>query len=204
MDFDSAEPSVVKSIRQLDFLKTWLRLHARRKSLAPSVADYEPDRIEDEKADLVYYRVEWSSGLPRIRINSEGSRLAEAYGQAGGGNHGRYLDEYLGPDAAPDVLPVYRECIRRVRPIYTMSTIDDVHGHHVVYERLLLPFSDGTAVTDIIASLKTISHDGRFEIRNLFRSADRRPVSRICAVIDRDPEHRSSATPAADDDVIDV
>lgn len=203
MDFESADPSVVKSVKQLDFLNTWLRLHARRDCMAPVLAEYEPDRIEDEKADLVFYRIEWSQERPRIRINSEGSRVADAYGKAGQGR-GRYLDEYLGPDAAPDVLPVYHECIRRVRPVYTVSTIDDVHGRRVVYERLLLPFSDGTALTDIIASLKTISDEGRFEIRDLLRSVDRKPEFKLRAVIDRGPARRPAPARNSADDVVEV
>ncbi|MGP8119101.1 MAG: hypothetical protein ACLP8B_01085, partial [Xanthobacteraceae bacterium] len=158
----------------------------------------------DEKLDLVYYLVEWDHEPLRIRINSQGSRLALAYGKAGPENQGRYLDEYLGPDLAQDVLPIYYECIRRALPIYTVSTMEDVLGHHVIYERLLLPFSDGTAVTEILASLKTISEDGRFEINNLLRSADRRPVFKIRAVIGRGAEPGSSATGASDGDVVDA
>jgi hypothetical protein len=198
MEFVSAEPSLVKSIKQLDFLKTWLRLHAKKKSLAPVIADFEPDRVEDEKPDLVYYRVEWSREQPRIRINSHGSRVAQAYGKVGRENQGRYLDDYLGPDVARDVLPIYNECIRRVRPVYTVSAFDDIHGRRVIYERLLLPFSDGTAVTDIVASLKTISEDGRFEITNLFRSVDQIQVH---AVIDRDSNSSSPVTGFSPDDL---
>jgi hypothetical protein len=204
MDFVSAEPSIVRSIKQLDFLKIWLRLHAKKMSLAPSVVDFEPDRVEDEKRDLVNYRIEWSGAKPRIRINSQGSRLAQAYGKVGQANQGLYLDDYLGPDVAREVLPIYNECIRRVRPVYTVSTIDDVQGHRVMYERLLLPFSDGTVVTDIVASLKTISEDGRFEIKDLFRSTDRAPAFLICAAIDRDSKSLSPTAGLSVDDVTDI
>jgi hypothetical protein len=130
--------------------------------------------------------------------------MAQAYGTTGPGNRGRYLDEYLGADAAAEVLPIYHECIRRARPVYTVSTIDDRHGRRVVYERLLLPFSDDIAVTDIIASLKTISDDGGFEVANLLRSPDRKPVFALRAVIDRGPA-RCAATPAAGgDDIVEI
>jgi len=45
-------------------------------------------------------------------------------------------------------------------PVFTIVHLDDVCGRAVAYERLLLPFSEATAVTYIIASLKTISEDG--------------------------------------------
>ena len=204
MDFVSAEPSIIRSIKQLDFLKTWFRLHAKQKSLAPSLFNFNPNRIEDEKPDLVYYQIEWSGSKPRIRINSQGSRLAQAYGKVGQANQGRYLDDYLGPDVAREVLPIYDECIRRVRPVYTVSSNDDVQGHRVMYERLLLPFSDGTVVTDIIASLKTISEDGRFVINNLFRSTGRAPTFLICAVIEEDSKWPSPTTGISADDVMEI
>jgi len=38
MDFESATPSVVKSIKQRDLLNTWIRLHLRDQRL-PRLAD---------------------------------------------------------------------------------------------------------------------------------------------------------------------
>jgi hypothetical protein len=53
-----------------------------------------------------------------------------------------------------------------------------------------LPFSGGDAVTHVIASLKTISKDGGFEIKNLMRGNDTLPTPKLRAVIDRDLFHR--------------
>ena len=49
----------------------------------------------------------------------------------------------------------------------------------------MLPFSEGGAVTNVIASLKTISEDGGFEIKNLMRGEDAMPIPVLRAVIDR-------------------
>ena len=114
--------------------------------------------------------------------------MANAYGHTG---RGRYLDEYLGALLAPIVMPVYYECIARRLPAYTIAHIDDIYGHVVAYERLLLPFSDGGDVTHIVASLKTISEDGGFEIKNLMRGDDKLPTPRLRAIIDRDLFHRA-------------
>ena len=54
MPFESANPTVVKSIKQRDLLNTWLRLYAREQKL-PAMDEYKPARIEDELPDLVYY-----------------------------------------------------------------------------------------------------------------------------------------------------
>ena len=186
LEFESAHPSVVKSIKQRDLLNTWLRLYARDQSL-PRMADYQPSRIEDELPDLVFYTVE-TSEPPRLTIQSDGTRMSSAYGNTG---KGRYLDDYLGTRLAPIVMPVYYECIARRLPAYTIANIDDIYRRIVAYERLLLPFSDGGDVTHVIASLKTISEDGGFEIKNLMRGNDKLPVPKLRAIIDRDLFHRA-------------
>jgi hypothetical protein len=70
--------------------------------------------------------------------------------------------------------------------------IDDVGGRAVAYERMLMPFSQapGEGVSHVIASLKTISDDGGFEIRNLMRGHQSVPTPKLCAVIDRSLTHR--------------
>ena len=69
----------------------------------------------------------------------------------------------------------------------------------VAYERLLLPFSDGGNVTHIVASLKTISEDGGFEIKNLMRGGDKLPTPTLRTIIDRDLFHRAPGRiPAGD------
>jgi hypothetical protein len=187
LDFESADPSVVKSIKQRDLLNTWLRLYARDQSL-PRIDEYQPSRIEEELPDLVFYTVDTSEPPPRLTIQSDGTRMSSAYGNTG---KGRYLDEYLGARLAPVVMPVYYECIARRLPAYTISNIDDIYGRIVAYERLLLPFSDGGDVSHIIASLKTISEDGGFEIKNLMRGSDALPVPKLRTIIDRDLFHRA-------------
>ena len=195
MDFESANPSVVKSIKQRDLLNTWLRLYAREQ-LMPRIEEYQPTRLADELADLVYYTVDGAQQPPRLMIQSEGTRMSSAYGNTG---KGRHLDEYLGPKLAPIVMPVYHECLKRALPVYTIANIDDIYGRIVAYERLLLPFSEGGQVTHVIASLKTISEDGGFEIKNLMRGNDSMPTPKLRAVIDRDLFHRAPGRiPAGD------
>jgi hypothetical protein len=187
LEFESAQPSVVKSIKQRDLLNTWLRLYARDQSL-PRMSEYQPARMEDELPDLVFYTVDTSKQLPRLTIDSNGTRMSTAYGHTG---KGRNLEDYLGPRLAPLVMPVYYECIARRLPAYTIANIDDSYGRIVAYERLLLPFSDNDNVTHIIASLKTISEDGGFEIKNLMRGSEKSPVPKLRTIIDRELFHRA-------------
>jgi hypothetical protein len=195
LEFQSANPTVVKSIKQRDLLNTWLRLYAREQRM-PRIQEYQPSRIADELPDLVYYTVDSRPVPPRLTVQSDGTRLVSAYGNTG---KGRSLDEFLGTRLAPLVMPLYYEAVQRGLPVYTISHIDDIYGRIVAYERLLLPFSESGSVTHMIASLKTISEDGGFEIRNLMRANDTLPTAKLCAVIDRDLFHRAPGRiPAGD------
>jgi len=187
LDFDSAIPSVVKSIRQRDLLNTWLRLYARNQG-APAIWDYQPARLEEELSDLIYFTVNTAITPPRLTIQSEGSRISRAYGQTG---KGTLLEDYLGARLAPFVMPAYHQCVARGLPVYTVADVDDIYGRVVAYERLLLPFMTDDKVSHIIASLKTFCEDGGFEIKNLMRGNDAVPRPKLRAVIDRELFHRS-------------
>jgi hypothetical protein len=194
LDFESANPTVIKSIKPRDLLNTWLRLYAPAQRL-PRIEEFQPARIEDKLPDLVFLSVE-KAEPPRLIIDSDGTRMSIAYGYTG---KGRYLDEYLGARLAPLVMPIYHRCLERALPVFTIANVDDSSGRIVAYERLLLPFSDGHGVTHIIASLKTISEDGGFEIKNLMRGNDNLPTMIRRAVIDRELFHRAPGRiPAAD------
>jgi hypothetical protein len=195
LEFESAKPSVVKAIKQRDLLNTWLRLYARGQSM-PRIEEYQPARLEDELPDLVFFTVDTAPEPARLTIQSDGTRMSNAYGHSG---KGKFLDEYLGARLTPIVLPIYYQCIKRALPVYTIANIDDAYGRIVAYERLLLPFSEGGNVTHIIASLKTISEDGGFEIKNLMRGNDSLPKPKLRAVIDCDLFHRAPGRIAAGD-----
>jgi hypothetical protein len=194
LDFESANPTVIKSIKQRDLLNTWLRLYAPAQRL-PRASEFQPARIEEELPDLVFMTVEKTSP-PRLVIDIDGTRMSMAYGHSG---RGRYLDEYLGTRLAPLVMPIYQKCLECALPVYTVAHVDDACGRIVAYERLLIPFSEGFGVTHVIASLKTISEDGSFEIRNLMRGNDALPTHILRAVIDRELYHRAPGRiPSAD------
>jgi hypothetical protein len=194
-DFESANPSAVKSIKQRDLLNTWLRLYAREQKI-PAITDYRPERLEDELPDLVYFDVDAGTTPPKITIQSDGTRISAAYGHTG---KGRPLEDYIGVRLSPFVMPVYYECVQRALPVYSIAHLDDIYGRVVAYERLLMPFSASGAVTHLIASLKTISEDGGFEIKNLMRSNDALPRPKLRAVIDRDLFHRAPGRIAGGD-----
>jgi hypothetical protein len=131
LEFQSANATIVKSIKQRNLLNTWLRLYARDQRM-PRIEEYQPERLADELQELVYYTVEAAQQPPRLIIESDGMRMSSAHGHTG---KGRYFDDFL-------------------------------------------------------ASLKTISEDGGFKIRNLMRGNDVLPTSKLRSLIDRDLFHR--------------
>ena len=127
-EFQSANPTIVKSIKQRDLLNTWLRLYAREQSL-PRIDEYQPSRLADELPDLVYYTVDFRQAPPRLTIQSDGTRMSSAYGNTG---KGRFLDEFLGARLAPVVMPVYYQCVAAPfpsTPSQTSMTAMDESSH---------------------------------------------------------------------------
>lgn len=205
MKFSSANPSVIRSVKQRDLLNAWLRALGKQR-LLPALGDYRPDRIADELADMMGYDVEGGGDTARFLITQEGARLSATYGN----QHidperrtNRYLDA-MGPTRYARVVPSYRACLRRKRPIYSVSMVQDSDGKDVSYERLLLPFGRGGDVEQIVGSYKAISIEGGFKITNLMGvKAKAIPVSVINAVIDLDFV-REPAEQHASDDVVEL
>ena len=100
MEFASANPSVVRSVKQRDLLNGWLRALGKGRVL-PMLADYSHDRLKDELEDMMGYAVEGEGAKARFLITQEGTRLTATYGN----EHvdldkrtNRYLDDAIGPE----------------------------------------------------------------------------------------------------------
>jgi hypothetical protein len=181
MQFESANPSVVRSIRQRDLLQAWIRLFAAQKQ-APRFDDYNPDRIDDELQELMYYDVDHQGSAPRFKIAHEGQRFRDVFGVTG---IGQYLDQLAGFVLTEATHNLYREACLRQRPAYSITLVQDSEGRPVTWERLLLPFCEDGQAAVLMASLKPVSTEGRFETRGLMATnqADRR--YQVYAIIDQ-------------------
>lgn len=206
MEFTSANPSAVRSVKQRDLLNAWLRALGNGRAL-PMLAEYRPERIEDELVDMMGYDVEGEGIAARFLITQEGTRLTTTYGSEHvdpGKRTNRYLDDAIGPMRYAWVSPFYLACLAHRRPIYSIAMVQDADGKDVSYERLLLPFGSAGKVEQIVGSFKAISIEGRFKVENLMGITSRAtPVSVVRAVIDLDfipsaVEHREA------DDVIEL
>jgi hypothetical protein len=187
MEFASANPSVIRSIKQRILLNAWLRTPRKPDGL-PIIADFRPEDMADELADMMGFNVEGEGDGVRFLITYEGARLAVTYGNDDPTQRAnRYLDDAIGPDRYARVAPCYRALLARKRPIYSIATVQDADGKDVSYERLLLPFGSAGYVEQIVGSYKTISIEGRFKVDNLMGLKPKAlPVPLLRAVIDTD------------------
>jgi hypothetical protein len=202
MEFSSANPSVIRSIKQRVLLNGWLRALGQGRPL-PVVADFQVDGIGAEIDDMMGFDVEGDGDAARFVITQEGLRLTATYGNehvAPEHRINRYLHDAIGPERYARVVPCYLACVIRKRPTYSISQVPDADGKDVSYERLLLPFGRGDRVEQIVGSYKTISIEGGFKVDNLMGvGAAAAPVRVLNAVIDRELARRPPGVRIADD-----
>jgi hypothetical protein len=206
MEFTSANPSVVRSIRQRTLLDAWLRALDKQHAL-PAIGNYRPEYLADELADMMGFNVEGEGRDARFLITQEGWRLTATYGNEhidADKRTDRYLDDAIGPARYARVVPSYRACVKRKRPTYSISMVRDADGKDVSYERLLLPFGSRDAVEQIVGSYQAISIEGGFKLNDLMGIRSKaNPVSLVSAVIDLDFV-RSPANQRTSPDVIEL
>lgn len=193
--FESAGPSVVKSIRQRDFLNAWLRMFASTNAL-PAIGDFHPNRMDDDAPDLAYFDVTDRDGEKRYRTTNAGARLVDSFGFLA---KQRDLQDVLSPNIWRYSGPIYDTCVARQLPVYSEFSVLDTAGGQVIYERLLLPFGDASGVKQIIVSLKSISIEGGFINKDLMRGDDHDPQYTLRAVIDQTQPGRAPPSSAKDD-----
>lgn len=208
MEFASANPSVIRAIKQRILLNAWLRMPRNPDGL-PALADFQPEDIADELTDMMGFNVEGAGDDARFLITQEGAKVALTYGNNDPTRRtNRYLDDAIEPDRYARIALYYRTLLARKRPIYSITTVQDADGKEVSFERLLLPFGDANRVEQIVGSYKTISVEGRFKVDSLLGPKPKTtPVPIARAVIDTDvvcnpTEGRTSDDPAELDDSV--
>jgi len=87
LDFESAKPSVVKSIRQRDLLNNWLRLYASNQRL-PRIEDYRPERLEDGGFEIEHLMRD--TKLPQLKLGAVIDR--ELYHRTGRARSGEIIE----------------------------------------------------------------------------------------------------------------
>ena len=202
MEYASADPSVVRSIRHRVLLNAWLRALSKPHSL-PMLTDFDPETRRGEFDEMMAFDVEDGDGTARFLITQEGSRLTATYGSEHilpEARTNRYLDDAIGADRYVRVVSCYLTCVARKRPTYSITTVRDPDDKEVSYERLLLPFGRACDVEQIIGAYNMISIEGNFTLSNLMGHRPMAAPKRLVnAVIDREPARRPAGVRASDD-----
>ncbi len=156
----------------------------------PALGDFQPDpRIHDLKS-LVIWSVERNNGSRGFRAKYQGLRIKQAF-------HddwvGKTMAEVLPPATRQYAVDTANECAASGCAILSvLATIDD-EGRRIDYERLLLPFGDGSEVAYIVASLNLISLTGSYEEKTILNNY--RVSSRV-ELVGRIPSGFTKAAPA--------
>lgn len=187
MEFATANPSVIRAIKQRILLNAWLRMPRNADGL-PALADFQPEDIAEELIDMMGFDVEGAGDGARFLITQEGTRVALTYGNNDPTRRiNRYLDDAIEPDRYARIALYYRTLLARKRPVYSITTVQDADGKEVSFERLLLPFGVTDRVEQIVGSYKTISVEGRFKVNSLLGPKPKTtPIPMVRAVIDSD------------------
>jgi hypothetical protein len=176
MNFLETGPEVVQSINQRWLLNQWK--HLRNGHAVPIWKHLPIDDLKRMQETVMFCELVPDSNGGRFLIRYLGERIAMSYG---GDFQGWYLDEALPQTWRENALATYWKAIDSKQPVYNAVDTRDRDGRMVHMERLLLPFSrNGIAADGILASIETVSLEGKFEQENLGRSPH---VSNTCALV---------------------
>jgi hypothetical protein len=157
--YQSCPPDIVKSVRQRWLYAQWARLRGERP--LPRWSDLDMRDLDSCFDDLTILDVLAQAGGMRFRIFNHGKNVGAMYaGQCAG----RFFDEVLPAATRAATLETYEHSVRTRLPVYTASRTSDSKGRPVLYERLLLPFTEFREnVFRVIGFLETISPEGAFD-----------------------------------------
>src|SRR5262245_59909034 len=161
MQFAAARADVVRSVSQRGLLREWTRMRGVKPM--PLWKDVPVDDLTPQVDTLMFLDVVGNGTGPRFLIRFLGERIAQSYGAD---FCGRFLDEAIPPAWRDNAMQTYRKAIETRLPVYNVVDTGDTQGKVVHMERLLLPYTTNGARADrLLASIETLSMDGRFEQR---------------------------------------
>lgn len=195
MLFPAVSIQSVRSSNQRGLVTHWNALATDRRF--PAITAFNPQARNHSPEQLILWDVERTDdGVGRrFRVRKLGLRAEEALGA---GLIGKTMDEFV-PESLREIsLEGARECASSGNAIYAVITTV-AGGHQVDCERLLLPFGDGSAVGQIVASLQLISFQGPIDRRDVTRDFETKCYVSLSGLISSDWAMRNprAAEPAA-------
>ena len=172
---------MVRAINQRWLLKFWKR--SLGDLTIPSWRAVEAENLTRVGDNLSYLEVTGKSDIKRFQIRQHGPGVAKVYGSPD--CTGRYLDEIIPRERHQTGLMPYYRVFSTAVPVYTVCDVKDKDGRHILFERLILPFSaGGSAVDRMISSFEFVCEDGSFDTAALVGLNLGASTLRLCATID--------------------
>ncbi len=175
---------MVRAISQRWLLKFWKR--GLKDQALPSWQAVETENLSRVADGLSYLEVTGDGDIKRLLIRQHGAAVAKVYGAPD--CSGRFLDEIIPRPRHPTGLMPYYKAFITGAPVYTICDVKDKDGRHILFERLILPFSNGDAgVSRIMSSFEFICEDGSYDAAALVGLQHGSPTLRLCAMIEAGP-----------------
>ncbi len=172
MQFQTADISIVRSIRQVSLVRDWQR--SRGPKALPNLADFTPNERAGDAADILIAEVTRQDSKFSYVCRSAGERVAQIFGLD---MVSRRLEDCLDAAMAKAARPIWDACVARKLPVYSILPLTDRGGCPVTIEQLFLPYSRGSGETDsMLAVLHAWSTEGRFAIQGLLRDLPKVPL----------------------------
>lgn len=182
MQFSIGRPDLIRAINQRWLLKFWKR--SRSDQAVPPWQAVEAENLSRIADNLSYLDVTGEGDIKRFQIRQHGPGVAKVYGAPD--CSGRFLDEIIPQPRHPTGLMPYYRAFSTGAPVYTICDVTDKDGRHILFERLILPFSTGGAGR-IMSSFEFICEDGSYDATALVGLRLGASSLRLCAMIDPRP-----------------
>lgn len=163
MQFERAQPSIVRSIRHVSLMKDWTR--ARRGDLLPRFSDFVPDDRSGDSVDLLIVEARQKGGELRLFCRSAGARVEQILDRQ---IKDRYICDILDAHLVTAAQPIWHGCLTHGMPIFSVVTVTDRDGCPATIEQIYLPYrSTGEHADIVVSAFHAWSTEGRFAIQGL-------------------------------------
>jgi hypothetical protein len=179
MEFERAQPSIVRAIRHVSLMKDWTR--ARRGDPLPHFSDFVPDDRSGDSTDLMIAEAHQKGGDIHLFCHSAGARVEQILDRQ---IRDRYLCDILDAHLVAAAQPIWQGCLTHRMPMFSVVTIKDREGCPVTIEQIYLPYrSTGEHADIIVSAFHAWSTEGRFAIQGLLSNLAAAPLHWV-AIID--------------------
>ena len=163
MQFQRAQPSIVRSIRHVSLIKDWTR--ACRTASLPHFSDFVPDDRAGDSADLMIAEARREGEDTLFYCRSAGARVEQILNVS---VSDRYIRDSIDPKLLAAARPIWLTCLDLGMPIFSVIPINDRDGCPVTIEQIYLPYRlAGAHAEMIVSAVHAWSTEGRFVIQGL-------------------------------------